>query len=55
MLLLLVGLIVLVCYLPLLAAMLFVAFLTMAAMIKTKIDGSWSGVRLFLKEILLGW
>ena len=49
------GLALLVFYAPIVAAILFVALLVVLAIAKAKTAGFWSGVRLFLKEILLGW
>jgi hypothetical protein len=54
-LLLVAGLVVLVFYLPLVAAILFVALVTVVAIARGKAEGFWSGVTLFLKEILFGW
>jgi len=54
-LLLVAGLVVLVFYLPLVAAILLVALVTVVAIARGKAEGFWSGVRLFLKEILFGW
>jgi len=52
-LLLVAGFVALVFYLPVVAAVLFVALVTFLAMATDK--GFWNGVRLFLKEILCGW
>ena len=49
------GFVILVFYLPLVAAILFVALVTVVAIARGKADGFWSGLRLFLKEILFGW
>ena len=54
-LLLVAGLVVLVFYAPLIAAIIFVALVTVVAIAKGKTDGFWSGVRLFIREILFGW
>ena len=54
-LLLVAGLVALVFYLPLVAAILFVALVTVVTIARGKTDGFWSGLRLFLKEILFGW
>ena len=54
-LLLLAGLVALVFYAPLIAAVIFVALLTVVAIAKGKTEGFWSGVRLFVREILFGW
>jgi len=54
-LLLVLGLVVLVFYLPVVAAILFVALVAVLAIARGKSEGFWSGMRLFLKEILFGW
>ena len=49
------GLVALACYAPLIAAVIFVVLVTVIAIAKGKTDGFWSGVRLFVREILFGW
>jgi hypothetical protein len=47
--------VLLVWFLPVVAAVLFVACVTFVAVAAGKTDGFWSGVKLFIKEILFGW
>ena len=54
-LLLVVGVVALVVYLPLVAAILFVALVAFVAIARGKTEGFWSGVRVFIREILFGW
>ena len=54
-LLLVVGLAALVFYAPLVAAIIFIALLTILAITKGKTEGFWGGVRFFVREILFGW
>ena len=45
----------LVWFLPVVAALLFVACVTFVAAVVGKTKGFWSGVTLFIKEMLFGW
>jgi hypothetical protein len=49
------GLVLLVIYQPLVAAILFIALVILLAVVKGKADGFWSGMRFFLKEIFFEW
>lgn len=42
-------------FVPLIAAVIFVALTTLIAVAIGKADGFWSGVKYFIKEILFGW
>ena len=48
-------LVLLVWFLPVVAALLFVACVTLVAVAAGKAQGVWSGVKLFIKEMLFGW
>lgn len=48
-------LVLLVWFLPVVAALLFVVCVTFVAVAVGKTKGFWSGVRLFIKEMLFGW
>ena len=54
-LLLVAGLVALVFFAPLIAAVIFVALVSVVAIAKGKTEGFWSGVRLFVREMLFGW
>ena len=45
----------LVWFLPLVAAVLFVACVMFVAVAASKSRGFWSGVKVFVKEVLFGW
>ena len=51
----LIVLVLLVWFLPVVAAVLFVACVTVVAVAVGKTKGLWSGVKLFIKEMLFGW
>lgn len=53
-LLLVAGLVALVFFAPLIAVVIFVALVMLLAIAKGKTEGFWSGVRLFVREILFG-
>lgn len=40
---------------PIVAAVLFVAFVTFLAVAVGKSEGFWRGLKLFIKEMLFGW
>ncbi len=42
-------------FLPIVAAVLVVAFVAFLALAKGKAHGFWSGVKIFIKELLFGW
>ena len=50
-----VGLAMLVVFAPLVAAVVFVVCVTIVAVLTAGQGGFWSGVRVFIKEILFGW
>ena len=54
-LLLVAGFVLLVIYLPPVAAMLFVILTILLAVVKGMADGMWNGMKFFLKEIFFGW
>jgi len=45
----------LVWFLPVVAGVLFVALVTFLAVAEGRARGIWSGVKIFIKEILFGW
>jgi hypothetical protein len=47
--------VLLVWFVPVIAAVIFVALVTVVAVAVGKADGFWSGLRYFIKEILFGW
>jgi hypothetical protein len=47
--------VLLVWFVPVIAAVLFVACVTFVAVAVGKARGFWSGVKLFIKEMLFGW
>ena len=47
--------VLLVWFLPVFAAVLFVACVIFVAVAVGRAHGFWSGVRLFIKEMLFGW
>ena len=49
------ALVLLVWFLPVVAAVLFVACVTFVAVAVGRAHGFWSGVKLFIKEMLFGW
>ena len=49
------GLVSLVVFAPLIAAVLFVVCVTVVTVLTARQRGFWSGVRVFIKEILFGW
>jgi hypothetical protein len=50
-----VGLGLLVFFLPVVAAVLFVACVTFVAVAVGRSEGFWRGMKLFIKEMLFGW
>jgi hypothetical protein len=49
------GLVMLVVFAPLIAAVVFVVCATIVAILTARQRGFWNGVRVFIKEILFGW
>jgi len=47
--------VLLVWFLPVVAAVLFVAGVTFVAVAVGRAQGFWSGLKLFIKEMLFGW
>jgi hypothetical protein len=47
--------VVLVWFLPLVAALIFVGCITIVALTVGRSRGFWSGLKVFIKEILFGW
>jgi hypothetical protein len=45
----------LVWFLPLVAALIFLALVTFAAIMTGRVEGFWRGLKFFIKEILFGW
>jgi len=45
----------LVWFVPIIAAVLFVACVTIVAVATGRADGFWSGMKFFIKEMLFGW
>ena len=50
-----IGLALLVFFLPVVAAVLFVACVTFVAVAVGRAEGFWRGLKLFIKEMLFGW
>jgi hypothetical protein len=49
------ALALLVAFLPVIAAVIFVGCVTLVAVAVGRSQGFWKGVKLFIKEILFGW
>ena len=49
------GLTILVAFAPFIAAVVFVVGITIVAVLTARQRGFWSGVRVFIKEMLFGW
>jgi hypothetical protein len=49
------GLAMLVIFVPLVAAAVFLVCVTIVAVLTARQRGFWSAVRVFIKEILFGW
>ena len=49
------GLVILVVFAPLIAAVVFVACVTIVAILTARHHGFWGGMKVFIKEILFGW
>src|SRR5205823_3674815 len=49
------GLAMLVVFAPLIAAVVFIVCVAIVAVLTARKRGFWSGVRVFIKEILFGW
>jgi len=47
--------VLLVWFLPVVAALTFVALVAFAAVLTARTEGFWKGVKLFIKEVLFGW
>ena len=49
------GLVMFFVFAPLIAAVVFVVCVTIVAVLTARQRGFWSGVRVFIKEMLFGW
>ena len=47
--------VLLIWFVPVIAAVIFVALVTFVAVAVGKAEGFWSGLKYFVKEILFGW
>jgi len=50
-----IGIALLVSFLPVLAAVVFLGCVTLIAVVVEKTQGFWRGLKYFVKEILFGW
>jgi hypothetical protein len=49
------GFVLLVAFLPMVAAVIFVVIVSFLAVARSRTDGFWNGVKFFVKQILFGW